>query len=96
MISEKDQLLISNIIGSKTRNRFSLAMGSCVKQRRSVGCLEKDEPLNSLGRTRESLSGLRRGSPEGSASFGSYGEDSVVSHTLAVSAPCSASGNSDF
>jgi hypothetical protein len=94
MINEKDRLLISNIIGSKTRNRFSLAMGSCVKQRRSIVCLDKDETtrMNSSARTRESLSSLRRASSEGSASVGSYGEGSVVSHTLAVSAPCSALG----
>jgi hypothetical protein len=96
MISEKDQLLISNIIGSKTRNRFSLAIGSYVKQRRSIVCPEKDETMNSSARTRESLSGLRRGSPEGSASLCSAGEDSAMSQILASSAPCSESGNSDF
>jgi hypothetical protein len=95
MISEQDQLLISSIIGSKTRNRFSLAIGSCVKQRRSIVCPEKDETMNSSGRTIESLLGSRRGSPEGSASLGSSGEGSVVSHILAASAPCSALGNSD-
>jgi hypothetical protein len=91
VISEKDQLLISSIIGSKTRDRFSLAMGSCVKQRRSIVCPEKDETMNSSG-----LLGSRRGSPESSASVGSSGEDSAMSQILASSAPYSASGNSDF